>query len=179
MSSDLCTITVSVSDGSSSASDTFTLTVNASPRQVWWIANLGTTDYSGNAAANADPDGDNVVNLAEWAFGLNPNVSDGGGIAISGAAITQRGNPVVTIANTAFGVDYRALFGRRKDYVSAGLTYTVQFSADMSSGSWEDSADIPTVIASDAEMDAVTVPYPFFMTTGDKAQFFRVRITLP
>ncbi len=174
-----CTITVTVSDGSVSASDTFTLTVNASPRQIWWIANLGTTDYYGNAAANSDLEPDGVVNLAEWAFGLNPNVNDGGAIVVSGNAISPRGTPFVTIANTAFGVDFCALFGRRKEYGAAGLIYTVEFSADMSVGRWEVSTAIPTVVASDAEMDAVTVPYPFFLQSGAKAQFFRVSITAP
>ena len=49
-------------------------------------------------------------------------------------------------------------------------------SADLMS--WETSAEPPAVIASDAEMDAVTVPYPFFLNTGEKAQFFRVQVSI-
>ena len=138
---------------------------------------------SGTAADSADYDGDGVLNLFEFAFGTDPTVSSSGVIMLSGATIVQRGLPTVWLQNLTYGVEYRALFGRRRDYLAAGLTYTVQFNGDLVS--WETSAATPTVIASDAEtasdpkIDAVTVPYPLFLSTGQKAQFFRVQITGP
>lgn len=110
-------------------------------------------------------------------FGLDPTVNEGGAIVLTGKTITRRGTPIVAVPNTAFGVDYRALFARRKDYRAAGLTYTVQFSADLTT--WESSMEIPTVVASDALMDAVTVPYPLLLQSGAKARYFHVRITAP
>ena len=128
---------------------------------------------TGNAAVLADPENDGLSNLAEWGFGLNPALSDGTGITLSGAAITKHGIPRLGTD----GVNYYAMFGRRKDYVAAGLTYTVQFSADLSA--WENSTTSPTPVASDSEMDAVTVPFPALLGSGAKPTFFRLRISAP
>jgi hypothetical protein len=61
--------------------------------------------------------------------------------------------------------------------VAAGITYTVQFSADLTS--WENSITTPTLIASDAEMDAVSVPFPTLLGNGAKPRFFRLSIRVP
>ena len=145
--------------------------------EEWRNTYFGTTANTGNAANAADPDGDGDLNIFEFAHGTNPTVSDGGVLVVSGAAILQRGSPTVWLQKTLYGVDYRALFGRRKDYLVAGLAYTVQFSRNLTT--WETSTATPTVVAADAVMDAVTVPYPFFLSTGEKAQFFRVVLTGP
>ena len=82
------------------------------------------------------------------------------------------------MANIVNGVDFRAVFGRRKDYQAAGLTYTVQFSVDLQN--WLDSTAFPEVLASDEEIDAVSVPYPFFIPTAygfDKPMYFRVGVS--
>ena len=133
-------------------------------------------DHGPLSTYNTDADGDGLGNLLEYGSGTDPTLANGGVISYSGAAITQRGLPTTWVQNITNGVDYRALFGRRKDYVAVGLTYTVQFSGDMVT--WENSVTTPTVLASDAEIDAVTVPYPFFVN-GRKARFFRVQVSLP
>ena len=61
--------------------------------------------------------------------------------------------------------------------LTIGATDTVQFSADMVS--WQNSTATPTVLASDAEMDAVYVKYPFFLQDGRKAQYYRVEVSVP
>ena len=124
----------------------------------------------------ADPDGDSLGNLLEYGFATDPKVANAAGLSFAGAVVTQHGLPTTWIQNIANGVDYRALFGRRKDYAVAGLTYTVKFSGDLVT--WASSTATPTVIASDAEIDAVTVPYPFFVN-GRKARFFKVEVTIP
>ena len=40
--------------------------------QQWRALYFGTTNNSGNAANSANPDGDSLVNLLEYAFALNP-----------------------------------------------------------------------------------------------------------
>lgn len=143
----------------------------------WQVGYFGLENPQGIAGAN--PDGDGLINLGEWGFGLNPTVGTGGAIIVSGGLLIQRGTPVTSVTNIVNGVDYRAVFGRRKDYQLFGLTYRVQFS-DAALSVWETSTAIPTVIATnDAEIDAVTVPYPFFLTNGRKARFFRVTLTHP
>ena len=166
------TVTVTNSNGTVT-SPAGALTVNTTPQQSWWFTHLGTINYTGNAAKLADPEGDGLPNLAEWAFGLEPTLNDATEITLSGAAITKHGIPRLGTD----GVTYYAMFGRRKDYVAAGLTYTVQFSADLSA--WENSATTPTLIASDSEMDAVTVPFPALLGSGAKPTFFRLRISGP
>lgn len=117
-------------------------------------------------------DNDGLTNLLEYAFDTNPTVAQGNVISVSGSTVT-RGAPTVQISNIPGDVDFRVLFGRRTD--ATGLTYTVQFSGDMTT--WVNSSAVPTVIATDGAVQAVTVPYPFFVA-GKKARFFRVVVTL-
>jgi hypothetical protein len=86
--------------------------------------------------------------------------------------LVSRGIPTTYSQATPSGQDFRVVFLRRKD--AQGLIYTPQFSADLVT--WEDSAALPLVVATDSEMEAVTIPYPFFVN-GKKAQFFRVAVT--
>jgi hypothetical protein len=151
--------------------------VVASPFAQW----LGGFTFAPGAdkSLTGDADGDGITNLVEYAFGTNPTVSAPGAITFAGGTITSRGGPAMSVAGIPNGVDFRAVFGRRKDYLAAGLTYTVQFSADLAT--WVNSAAVPAIIASDAEMDAVTVPYPLFITTprgAEKPTFFRVLVTM-
>ena len=99
-----------------------------------------------------------------------------GSITVSGGVITQRGLPTTSLQNIVNGVDFRVLYGRRKDCVPAGLTYILQFSPDLVT--WENSIDTPTVVADDGEIKAVTVPYPIF-ANGRKTRFFRMQVTMP
>ena len=140
--------------------------------------------YFGSATLNIgnseDFDSDGIVNLLEFAFGTNPAVSSLGSLQYGGTfagngAITARGQPITAFESIATGIDFRALFVRRVDYVAAGLTYTVQFSADMLS--WTASAAVPVVLANDGTYQIVSVPYPPFVN-GRKARFFRVQVTI-
>ena len=145
---------------------------------LWQVQNFGLNNP--DAAPAANPDADPYNNLIEYAFGTNPNnaASGPGSITYSAGLITLLAQPTISITQTATGVDFRAAFGRRKDWVAAGLLYKVQFSADLMN--WEDNTVPPTIVATDnLAMDAVTVPYPFFLNTGEKAQFFRVQVSIP
>lgn len=128
----------------------------------------------GNDINNLDGDAD--TNFMEFAFGTDPAVSDSGVMQVTGNTMIRRGSPIVSLTNTPTGVDYRAVFCQRKDRVSLGLTYTVQFSADLTT--WQDSAATPTLVADDGDYEAVSVRYPFFVN-GKKARFFRVSISTP
>lgn len=139
---------------------------------AWETAN-GTNPAVNDSTTNTDGDGNNA--LLEYAFGTNPVVSDGGVLEVSGGSITRRGEPTLSAESIPNGVDFRAVFCRRKNHVAAGLIYTVQFSSDL--GTWQSSIVTPTVIADDGEMQVVTVNYPFFLSDGRKAQFFRVAVS--
>jgi autotransporter-associated beta strand protein len=120
-----------------------------------------------------DQDGDTFVNLMEYAFGTDPTVNSSGQIAYAAGVVTAPGQPVILQDG---GVWY-AVFGRRTDYATAGLTYTVQFTAGLDQ--WTDDASVPTVIATDGTIDAVRVPFPNFVGSPSgpkKPNFFRVQI---
>ena len=85
------------------------------------------------------------------------------------------GQQSTKVEPSATGVDFRGLFVRRKDAASAGLTYTPQFSADMTT--WQSSVATPTVLADDGTNQIVSVPYPVFIA-GKKARFFRINVTI-
>lgn len=129
--------------------------------------------YATVGAPENNFDSDGLDNLLEYAFDTNPTVSQSNSISVSGSTVT-RGAPTVSVTNTPGNVDFKVLFGRRTD--PTGLVYTVQFSGDMTT--WVNSAAVPTVVATDGTIQAVTVPYPFFVG-GKKARFFRVLVTIP
>jgi hypothetical protein len=62
--------------------------VSLTPRQAWRRAAFGTSAATGVAADDADPDGDGLQNLLEYALGRDPVAADAGGatsLARSGA----------------------------------------------------------------------------------------------
>lgn len=141
-----------------------------------WAASKGLTEANGGKTQN--PDGDTFDNLMEFAFGTDPLAPSAGPITYADGAVTSPGAPTLSITNNGDTVDFRAVFGRRKDYLAAGLVYTVQFSADLID--WVDSTTTPTLVATGTEIDAVSVPYPFFIPTPrgmEKPPYFRVSVT--
>lgn len=124
------------------------------PYAIWAAGFAG---FTNNLPAQ-DHDGDTYVNLMEYAFGTNPTVNSAGTVAYSGNDITAHGQPYL---DNVSGQWYM-VFGRRKDYAAAGLTYTVQFSSSLAT--WTDNVVAPTTMATndtvDGTMDVVRVPFP-------------------
>lgn len=131
-----------------------------------------------NLTRAGDAVGDKLANLLEFAFGTNPSTSSTGFIQFANGVVAAPGRPALLLQNIPGGVNFKAVYGRRKDYRAAGLVYTVQFSADLQS--WQATTAEPEVLAVGAEIDAVGVPYPFSVVTPrgiEKASFFRVVVT--
>ncbi|MEO0018267.1 MAG: hypothetical protein RLZZ522_1550, partial [Verrucomicrobiota bacterium] len=123
----------------------------------------------------ADTDDDGFNDLMEYGFGTDPASGASNSITYAAGVVSAPGQPVVTIPTPS---EFNAVFGRRKNYLSAGLTYTVQFSASL--GVWVDSTAIQSVVATGAEIDAVSVPFPATIATGngdEQPKFFRVKVT--
>jgi len=152
---------------------TYTITVTReggmTPFQQW-ASNNGVGNNPSTPGANGLP------NLLNFAFSMNPASSNSGGLVYNGSffggsgTIGATGQPITRQE----GSDIRALFVRRTDYLSAGLTYTVQFSPGLSS--WQDSTDTPVVLADDGTNQIVSVPYPAGFTA---AGFFKVNLSMP
>ena len=121
-----------------------------------------------------DFDNDGVINLLEFAFGTDPSQASGGSVQWSGSSLITAGSPIPYVFQGGTGTfSYRAAFSRRKDYSLHGLTYTVEFSADLNT--WEASSAAPTILADDGTIQAVYVPYLDFVN-GKRATFFRVGV---
>ncbi len=136
------------------------------------IAN-GLNRYGSDTSTGTDSDG--LSNFLEFAFGLNPNANDAGVVEadIPNGLLTKRGQPTNWFQTTSNGTDFRVVFLRRKDYLNDGLNYTPQFSGDLIT--WTNSTAVPTVIATDGDMELVTIKYPLF-AAGRKARYFRVAV---
>ncbi len=111
-----------------------------------------------------------LANLLNFAFGLNPASASRNELSHSGNVITPGGITTQILSGTP-----TAKFIRRADYVAAGLTYTAQFSADLSS--WETDTTAPTVLASDGVNEVAGLNYPL-LSGGAQARFFRVVVGL-
>ena len=149
--------------------------------QSWRLLHFGTVANTGPTADLADFDSDGVLNIIEFGFGTHPgSIASGPGALVitgglGGGALVSTGQPVAIYEPRPGGYAFRAVYVRRKDHLTVGLTYTVQFSADLVS--WQQNTAVPTVLADDGVHQAVSVPYPFFVA-GKKARFFRVQISL-
>jgi hypothetical protein len=139
----------------------------------WQVQYFGESGMPATAGPEADADADGLSNFSEYAFGMNPSQGFSGMLRWSGADLLERGVPTPFASGTAGSFTFRAVFARRKDFAAAGLSYTVEFSGDLSS--WKASNATPSVLAEDGGIQAVSVPYPFFVN-GKKATYFRVKV---
>jgi hypothetical protein len=108
-------ITLTVSDGSATATRAFNVTV-LSRLDTWRLQNFGTSVNAGSAADSADPDGDGLTNAQEYVAGTNPNDRNSV-LKISQAA--KNGNDML--------VSFPSVSGK---------TYSVERSDTLQSGSW-------------------------------------------
>jgi hypothetical protein len=139
---------------------------------TWQVQYFGESGTRGGPAVDYDNDG--VVNLLEFAFGSNPSLSSGGFVRWSGTTSITAGSPMpYGFQSDPSTFSYRAVFSRRKDFDTLGISYAVEFSGDLIT--WGASASTPTVLADDGTVQAVYVPYMTFVN-GKKATFFRVKV---
>jgi hypothetical protein len=125
-----------------------------SPRETWRQSHFGTTANSGQAADTADPDGDGLANLLEYAFGEDPTVANEG--------------PAVVVA-TASGV-LTLTFVHIDD---PSLSYVVEASGDLT-GVWTTAQTYTgfTVAGTTTFTDSVS------LTAGSR-RFLRVKVVVP
>ncbi len=159
-----------------------TSTGQLTPYQQW--ANGAFSSPFLDQGPGSNPDNDDLTNLQEFAFGTDPTSPVSGSIAyVADQNITRPGLPVIRNMDIGQGAGFHAVFGRRKDYVAAGLTYSVQFSADL--GNWVTSGQTPALVTaegSSGDLDAVSIPFPASIDTGHGPAvptFFRIGVLQP
>lgn len=132
----------------------------------WRLSHFGTAANTGEAANLADPDGDSVNNLSEYAFGSDPT-----------SAASHLLPSAETAADTAGALHLQITFPRRR---SGELAYRVQTSADLAgTPAWEDGGvqvNAPVVLNDDYEQ--VTYRDPSSLAEAAR-RFMRVQVTLP
>lgn len=109
----------------------------------------------GSAAMTADPDGDGIQNLMEFAFGMDPNAKGRQPLTVTGGMLTQRGMPNTYLVGTGNQQRLRLEFIRRVSDASQGLTYRVEFSDDLAT--WTAATNAAVVLATSGGYEAVTV----------------------
>lgn len=131
----------------------FTVTANSDSWSAGYFssAELADTSISG---PSADPDGDGLTNLLEYALGLNPKSSDTTGLPEAGSTTT----------------DWTYTYTRPTD--RDDLSYAVEVSTDLSS--WTTSGVTLTQISSDGSTEVWQATYPLSSATN---LFFRLKIT--
>ena len=144
--------------------------------QEWREDNFGDFENEGDGANNAEGDSDGLSNLQEFAFGLDPNANDASPLEVTGSDSFKPGIQILNI-DFSDGLTATTRFVRYKDAASIGLTYTAQFSNDLTS--WESQTATPSIVAvGTGDYEVVEVEYPLFLSDGRKARFARINLDL-
>ena len=146
--------TLSIASNDSNANP-FTLALTGTgvtPPEAWRYQYFSSTANTGDAADNADPDHDGVVNLLERAFNLNPTQP---GTPILTASTGTSGLPLISTAQGPTGPTLSIQYIRRKASANSGLTYTPQFSSSLST--WQNATGTGTVQSIDSQWERVTI----------------------
>jgi len=104
--------------GASAYTGELLLSTPAAPIELWRLAQFGTMDNIGVAADGADPDNDRLVNLVEYAFGLEPNT------------------PSLSPVTYAFTGGHLVLTYTRPRPAPVDVRYVVEVTEDLLSAEW-------------------------------------------
>ena len=161
---------LTASDGYASHSDDVIINIYSQQYGVW--ADSDFAQAFTDIRIDADPDGDGLVTLLEFAFGTDPTVSSGSALATDGST---HGPPKLAAPE---GAGMELFFVRRKDHGTTGsVTYSVEFSGDLTS--FFANAVAPTFVAnssSSADYEVVKVPFPAALPDTKEARFGRIAI---
>lgn len=130
-----------------------------------WGAACFTPAQQGNASISgplADPDGDGLTNLEEFAFGGAPWIPSPEALPVAGT-MTVSGTPYATIS-------YNRATGR------TGLTFVIEVSSDLQS--WQSGVG-QTVLVSETPQAELTRVVVRDLTPGTGKRALRVRVTMP
>lgn len=146
------TVTVTVSDGALTASDSFNVSVTGTAVETWRFGRFGTTANSGSSADAADPDGDGSINSDEYVAATDP---------------LDRTSVFKTLSFTQVGVTSTLTVAGK-----ASRTYVLERRTSLTTGAWAS-----VVSAGPLSVDGtVTLTDP---ATPPGSVFYRVRTSVP
>ena len=155
--SGIAVITLTVSDGVLSAEEQFTLTVD--PTYDSWIAHE--QSIGGDTGFSADPDGDGVVNLLEYALGGSAGTSDVGQLPTTQLAVQ--------------GDAYHLELHVSRNSAAHDVDLIVEVSDDL--GGWHSGPEHVTVVEETPDTLIVRDNTPVDSSGGRR--FIRLRVVVP
>jgi hypothetical protein len=132
--------------------------VSYTHQELWRFANFGSYDPVASAADSADPDGDGLNNLLEYALGTAPNTS---GVM-----------PAVLALN---GANLEYTYTRSTAAKDNGVTYQIEWSDTLEADSWS-TQTVTQQITSEKGRETVKASVP--KGNGGK-RFLRLRVSAP
>ncbi len=136
-----------------------TFTTLPSVLQSWRQQYFGTTANTGTTADAADYDNDGIPNLIEWACNLSPTARS-----------------VLPAAVATNGANFEYTYSRGTAAVTAGSTFTVEWSDTLAAGSWSSSGVVQSVLSDDGTTQQVKAVIPI---NAANAKFVRLSVTAP
>jgi hypothetical protein len=108
--------------------------------------------------------------LSNFAFGVDPTLLNFKALSYNGSVIVPGEATSAMIAGAPV-----VEFVRLVDRVAAGLTYSVEFSANLTT--WQTVATAPQVLATDGTNEVVSLAFPM-LAGGVQAKFCKVKVSL-
>ncbi len=124
--------------------------------ELWRFANFGSYDSVDSGADSADPDGDGLSNLMEYALGLSPNNSG-----------------VIPAALSLSGANLEYTYTRSSEARDNGVTYQIEWSDTLTVGSWSTETVTEQITSTQGALETVKASIP--KGTGGK-RFLRLRV---
>jgi autotransporter-associated beta strand protein len=131
----------------------------ATPSQSWRFANFGTTANSGTAADTFDANGDGEINLLEFATGQNPNVAVTAATPLARNGAMLEFNYIRSLAAT-----------------SDGVTFTVEWSDTLATGSWSNAGVSEQVMGTIGNVQTVKAS---MASGGNGKRFVHLKVRRP
>jgi hypothetical protein len=125
-------------------------------QELWRFANFGSYSSDASAADSADPDGDGLSNLMEYALGTGPNSS---GVI-----------PAVLALN---GANLEYTYTRSTAAKDNGVTYQIEWSETLEAGSWSSETVTQEITSTQGALETVKASVPAG-TTGKR--FLRLKV---
>lgn len=153
-------ITITVSDGVSTASRTFNLSIFLTGMDKWRQQYFGTTANRGNAADTADPNNDEVPNLLEYFLNRNP----------------VNANDPSTVPSVAYDGANLVFTYTRSIVAMNELSYAVEWSDTLAAGSWSSNGVTETILSNDGTVQKVKASVA---AGSSRKRFLHLKVTRP